>query len=306
MDAPPVEDYTVGPDQTIAGLLEAFADAGGFTAPMVAQGVEILEAMRDADDTVFLSFPAAPVATGLRGVLTQLVEEGFADVVVTTCGTLDHDVARAEATYRQGGFDLDDAELADRDVHRLGNVLVPEDAYGPTVEGVVRPVLEEAIDDGVEALSGVELCRRLGDRLPGGSLLGTCRRRDVPVLVPGLTDGAVGSQVWLFAQDRDLSLDLLADEDRLDRIVHDASSTGALMVGGGISKHHTIWWNQFRGGLDRAVYVTTAPEWDGSLSGARVREGISWGKVRADAAKVTIPGEATVVLPLLVAGLLAR
>ena len=51
------------------------------------------------------------------------------------------------------------------------------------------------------------------------------------------------------------------------------------MVGGGISKHHTFWWNQFRGGLDYAVYITTGPEWDGSLSGAPVEEGISWGKV---------------------------
>ena len=31
------------------------------------------------------------------------------------------------------------------------------------------------------------------------------------------------------------------------------------MIGGGISKHHTIWWNQFRDGLDYAVQVTTAP-----------------------------------------------
>ena len=44
-----------------------------------------------------------------------------------------------------------------------------------------------------------------------------------------------------------------------------------LMVSGGISKHHVIWWNQYRGGLDSAVYITTAPEHDGSLSGARLR-----------------------------------
>ena len=32
------------------------------------------------------------------------------------------------------------------------------------------------------------------------------------------------------------------------------------------------------GGLDSAVGITTAPEYDGSLSGARLREAISWGK----------------------------
>ncbi len=85
-----------------------------------------------------------------------------------------------------------------------------------------------------------------------------------------------------------------------------AEKTGALMIGGGISKHHTIWWNQFRDGLDYAVYVTTAVEYDGSLSGARVREAVSWGKVREDADYVTIDGDATVLLPLMIAAVLER
>ena len=101
-------------------------------------------------------------------------------------------------------------------------------------------------------------------------------------------------------------LDLFKDEHELNNLVLDAKRTGALMIGGGISKHHTIWWNQFRGGLDYAVYITTADEWDGSLSGARVKEGISWGKVRKDAQYKTIEGDATVLLPLMVSSLLER
>ena len=73
------------------------------------------------------------------------------------------------------------------------------------------------------------------------------------------------------------------------------------MLGGGISKHHTIWWNQFRDGLDYAVYVTTAVEYDGSLSGAQMREAVSWGKVREDARYITVEGEVTLILPLMVA-----
>ena len=69
------------------------------------------------------------------------------------------------------------------------------------------------------------------------------------------------------------------DGQMLSGKVFGAKSTGALMIGGGISKHHTLWWNQYRGGLDYALYVTTASEFDGSLSGAKVREAISWGKV---------------------------
>jgi deoxyhypusine synthase len=124
------------------------------------------------------------------------------------------------------------------------------------------------------------------------------------MVIPGITDGSVGSQVFFFSQDHDFKIDILKDEKLLADIVFDAPKAGALMIGGGISKHHTIWWNQFRDGLDYAVYITTAPEWDGSLSGAKIKEAVSWGKVREDAKYVTIEGEATVLLPVMYASLL--
>jgi len=81
--------------------------------------------------------------------------------------------------------------------------------------------------------------------------------------------------------------------------VYDAEKLAALIVGGGISKHTVIWYSQFRGGLDKAIYITTATEYDGSLSGARPREAISWGKLKPEADYAVIDGEATVILPIL-------
>ena len=97
----------------------------------------------------------------------------------------------------------------------------------------------------------------------------------------------------------DFWIDILADEQRMSDLTWVAESSNALMVGGGISKHHVIWWNQYRGGLDNAVYITTAPEFDGSLSGARLREAISWGKMRPEAPNICVEGDASVLLPLL-------
>jgi deoxyhypusine synthase len=82
--------------------------------------------------------------------------------------------------------------------------------------------------------------------------------------------------------------------------------TGAFIIGGGISKHHVIWWAQYCNGLNHAVYVTTAQEYDGSLSGAQTREAISWGKIAERAENITIEGDATVLLPLMVSALLDR
>ena len=120
-----------------------------------------------------------------------------------------------------------------------------------------------------------------------------------------MTDGSFGSQLWSFYEmNHDFKINLLEDEHKLSDIIFDAKKTGALMIGGGISKHHTIWWNQFRDGLNEAVYVTTAQEYDGSLSGAKLEEAITWKKVREDAKFVNIYGDATVILPLLLGSFL--
>ena len=100
---------------------------------------------------------------------------------------------------------------------------------------------------------------------------------------------------------RKLRIDLFADEQMLSEMTDEAKNTGAIIIGGGISKHHVIWWNQFRGGLDYAIYLTTAQEYDGSLSGAQIREAVSWGKVKANAKKMTVEGDATINLPLIMA-----
>ena len=301
----PVRDFTTGPETTLTELLERFGTAGGFTAAKLATAAGIMRRMHDSDCTVFLSFPADIMATG---TLRQLVSNGFIDVIVTTCGTLDHDIARTLANYYHGDFEMNDSELRERGINRLGNVLVPDDSYGIPIEKWMQSFLEDLYKKQTRWIPR-EIWHELGARLAreergNESLLAACVAQNVPVFVPGFSDGAVGSQLWQFWQShRDFTPDTLADEHALSDIVHDAKATGALMIGGGISKHHVIWWNQFRDGLDYAIQVTTAPEWDGSLSGARIREAVSWGKVRPEAQRVTVEGDATVLLPLLAGAL---
>ncbi len=47
-------------------------------------------------------------------------------------------------------------------------------------------------------------------------------------------------------------------------------------------------------------------EFDGSDSGARPDEAVSWGKIRADARPVKVYGDATILFPLLVSQTFAR
>jgi len=303
-----VEDYCFSDTMSVDALVAQMEKAWGFTAGKLAVGLKILEKMvADKKCVKFVSFTGNLVATGTRGVLKELVKRRLVDVVVTTCGTVDHDVARCWKDYYRGSFLMSDARLRGEGVNRLGNVLVPNESYGVVIEKKMRGLLESLWKEGVREVSASELCREIGRRICNeSSILFWAAKNDVPVFVPGLTDGAVGYQIWFFSQDHDFRLNLLKDSGLLNEIVFNAKRSGALLVGGGISKHHTLWWNQFKDGLDYAVYVSTADEWDGSLSGARPREAVSWGKISERAKKVMVEGDASLILPLMISALVMR
>jgi deoxyhypusine synthase len=303
-----VEDHAFFEGISVDELVLQMEKAWGFTAGKLALGVRILENMIKDDGCVkFLSFTGNLVATGTRGALKELVKRKLVDVVVTTCGTLDHDIARSWEKYYKGSFQMDDAKLRKKGINRLGNVLVPNESYGIIIEKKMQVLLQSLWKEGVKEVSSSRLCREIGKRICNeSSILYWAAKNNIPVYVPGITDGAVGYQLWLFSQDHDFKINLLKDSGELNDVVFTAKKTGALLVGGGISKHHTLWWNQFREGLNYAVYISTAVEWDGSLSGARPREAVSWGKINEKAKRIMIEGDASIILPIMVSSLITR
>ncbi len=300
-----VKDLHIDGKTTLTELVDQFRESGGFTSAKIFSAFNVLKKMFSEENTTFLSFPAAIISTGTRGIINDMVKKKLVDVIITTNGTLDHDIARTYSSYYSGTFDYSDRELRDLGINRLGNVFVPDESYGEIIESKVQPMLDELYKEKKE-WGGADLVKEIGLRLESeNSILHNAAINDIPVYVPGMTDGSFGSQLWSFYErNRDFKVDLLKDEHELSDIIFDAKKSGALMVGGGISKHHTIWWNQFRGGLDYAVYITTAQEYDGSLSGAKLEEAISWKKMKSDAEFVNVYGDATVILPLLVGPLL--
>ena len=304
----PVKDISIKKDDSIQSIFDAMSESGGFESRNLAEGLDILYAMnQDKACLKFLSFVAAITSTGLRGIIRDMIKNKMFDVVITTCGALDHDIARYFSNYLEGSFTLDDNELVEKKIHRLGNVLVPMESYGPLIEEKMQAFLEKVYKSGKKEMSTFEITRMIGENLGEGSFLYWAYKNNIPVIVPGIMDGAVGSQIWFFTQKHsDFKLNVAADSDLLSGLIFKAKKSGALMIGGGISKHHTLWWNQYRDGLDYAVYITTAQEFDGSLSGAPVREAISWGKVAQKAKQTTIHAEATTILPFLYSALLAK
>ncbi|PUA33105.1 MAG: deoxyhypusine synthase [Zestosphaera tikiterensis] len=302
-----VRDVKVKADVSVKELMSLYRDIHGFTASDLARAADILvEGVKEAD-LRFISFTGNLIATGVRGIISQLIDEGIFNVVITTCGALDHDIAKSlGGSYLKGSFDVDDVDLEKRGIHRLGNVFIPFESYGLKVEAFVKELIPKALK--IKEEWGVrELLNLAGELLKEdlNSILGAAYRRNVPIYVPGITDGAFGTNLFIYTQQTPFKLNILKDVKELMDLVFNARKSLALVLGGGISKHHTIWWNQFKEGLDYAVYVTTAVEWDGSLSGARTREAVSWGKIKPQAKHVTVYGDVTVLLPIIASYILS-
>ncbi|HEY5631960.1 MAG TPA: deoxyhypusine synthase, partial [Nitrososphaeraceae archaeon] len=298
-----VKDYDIDSSSDFKKIINDMNESGGFEGRHLANGISILQNMiNEKNCTKFLSFVGALISTGNRGIIRDMIKNKMFDCVITTCGALDHDIARSFSSYYEGDFNLDDNLLLNKNIHRLGNILIPNDSYGPLIENKLQTILQNLYDKAKSSkeFSPAEIIKYIGTNLNETSFLYWASKNNIPVFVPGIVDGAVGNQIWLFNQNhKDFKIDILKDQTILSEIIFDAHMTGAFMMGGGISKHHTLWWNQYRGGLDYAVYVTTSSEWDGSLSGALVKEAISWGKVTSEAKQITIHADISTILPFI-------
>ncbi len=198
---PPVKDIEIDSTTSIEKIFEELSKSGGFESVNLADGLDILTKMISDDQCLrFISFVAAVMSTGLRGIIKDMIKNKWFDVAMVTCGSLDHDIARHFSHYKTGSFTMDDKELADQDIHRLGNVLVPMESYGPIIEEKIQSFLEKEYQNGTREMSTAEICKMIGKHLGEDSYLYWAYKNDVSVIVPGIMDGAVGSQIWMFPQ----------------------------------------------------------------------------------------------------------
>ncbi len=283
------------------GGRDVFADMEhvGFQATNLGKAVKLIEKMKKEKATIFFTFTANMVASGLRGLFAEMCRKKYIDAIITTGGSLDHDLIRSEKSYLLGDFHADDRELHRKGVNRIGNILVPNDRY-EFLEKRMQQIFEKLYSKN-KTISPSGIADEIGKSLKDeNSFLYWCSKNKIPVFSPGITDSAIGLQTYFFKQKRkDFGIDVTADMQQLASLALNANKTGGIILGGGISKHHALGVNILRGGFDYAVYVTTAPEWDGSLSGAKTKEAVSWGKIQESANHITVNGDATIVFPLM-------
>jgi deoxyhypusine synthase len=320
----PIGHARVRAGMTVGELVAEYGEAG-IGAADVERAVDIYAETLSDDVTNFLGLAGAMVPAGMRQVVTDLIRDGHVDALVTTGANLTHDAIEAvggkhhHGSVGPGDHRVEertdaanerehDERLRDEGVDRIYNVYLPQEHFTLFEEHLranVFPNLERTVTirEFTRELgrANLEQNRKEGvDEDPG--IAAAAYDCDVPVYVPAIQDSVLGIQAWIYGQTSDFALDALGDMTHLSDLAFAADSAGALVVGGGVPKNYVLQTMlTVPDAYDYAVQLTTDPSHTGGLSGATLDEARSWGKLEKSARNVTVVGDATITLPLVVA-----
>lgn len=265
---------------------------------------------RKRNCTIFLGYTSNMVSAGIRENIRYLVEHKMIDCIVTTAGGIEEDFIKCLAPTYIGSFELDGNTLRDQGINRIGNLLVPNDNYCK-FENWVIPLLDDMLEEQKAkgtVWSPSKVIQRLGERINDqSSIYYWAAKNKIPVFCPALTDGSLGDMMYFHSfRNPGFVVDILSDLRRLNTMAVKAVNSGIIILGGGVIKHHICNANLMRNGADFSVFVNTGSEYDGSDSGARPDEAVSWGKIKKEATPVKVYADASLVFPLLIAETFAR
>ncbi len=298
--------HHIDPTKTkdLQSFLTSMEKVGVLGAGRLGRAAEIIQRMfGDSEYFTFLSMSGPMVPGGLRKVVSQLVESGKIDAIVTSGANIVHDLVEAYggAHYRVP-TGKDDYELRKAGMGRIADIYVKEEDFEKFEKGIYV-FLDGLPEEKMTTLAPTEFLRELGlAQKDDSSILKQAALQNVPIFSPGLMDSMLGFHLYTYSTAKQLSLDFVKDLRILGEIITQTKKTGAIMLGGGLTKHFTMGSTILKGGLNMAVQITLDRPEGGSLGGAPLVEGVSWQKMQTESNFETVIGDATIIFPLLIIG----
>ena len=299
-----VNHINIERDMKVSDLVSQFDKSGVLGAGRVGRACGILvDMIQDDEMSVFMSLGGPLIPGGMRNVVTKMINEGHVDLIVSSGANITHDLVEAfgGAHYQHEG--RDDEDLNEDGIGRIADINVGSDDFTFFETEIIK--IFEKISSKKKILSIQELLYEIGLLVEDeNSFVAAAARKNVPIFAPGLIDSMMGFQLWIFTQDHDFTISAVGDMPYLSDIVFESEKVGAILLGGGLTKHYTLASNVIKGGLDAAIQITMDRPEAGSLSGAPLEEAKSWAKAKCGSNLASVIGDVTVIFPLIYAAAL--
>jgi deoxyhypusine synthase len=307
---PNVKGYNFEQPFNFENFLKAYGTTG-FQGTHLARAIDIINTMRKENATIYLGYTSNQVSSGNREIIKFLVKHKFIHCIVTTAGGIEEDIIKCLKPFAIGVFDVSGRSLFDKGINRTGNIFIPNDRY-LYFEKFINPFLDRVYKEQKEkniVHCAADIARELGKELEQqniqnkeDSILYWAYKNNIAIYCPALMDGSFGDLVYFMKQRYpNFKMDMTEDTKRIIDFTLQQEKTGAIILGAGVAKHFILNTNIFKDGLEFAVHINTAQEFDGSDSGAKVEEAITWGKIKPSARHVKVHADATIVFPLVIA-----
>jgi len=301
-----VKDFLWHENMKVSELVSTF-DSLGFQSVELAKASEIIVKMKKNNAKIFLTFTSNMVTSGLRGFFAQIVKLKIPSFLVTTAGSIEEDVMKSLGEdFEIGSFNLDDIELHEKGINRVGNLMIKSESY-MNFENWIGKVLKECYLK-KKKWTVSDLLKEIGLKLNNeNSILYQAAKNEVPIFCPAISDAGLGFHLYLFQQKhKDFFVDIIGDFGNILLSTSFDDKKAIISLGGSISKHHALLATLLNGGAEYAVYMTTAHKDSGSMSGATTEEAKSWGKVKDESDVATVIGDVSINFPLVMVAALEK
>jgi len=298
---PLVSHIKISDRMSVLNLTQQMEAARVLGAGRFGKAARILgEMFRDNDCMKLISIAGPLIPGGLRSVITDLVDGGYVNGVVTTGANVTHDMLEALGhRHIVGSENADDVRLKRRGLSRIYDLYVTQ----RSIEGLERAtyrMLDRIPESKRRNIGSHELLWEFGKQLKDRrSFIRAAQVRGALIFCPGIFDSMVGLHLWTYSRLHQLILNPLRDFSRLVDMTYERKRVGVIILGGGMPKHQVLIANTYRGGVDAAIQITLDRPDGGGFSGAPLEEAISWGKVKDPKRVVTVVGDASVLFPIL-------
>jgi deoxyhypusine synthase len=310
----PVEPFTVEPGLSADQIL-ARMERISFQGRNLATAHRIWLKMLGDDVTIFLGMAGALSAGGLRMIVAHLIAHRYVDCLVSTGANLYHDLHETRGQHHFiGSPHADDAALADDRIDRVYDTYASEEEF----IGNDNWIAEFAASIEPRPYTTRELLYRLGgylwDKTHRDGILTAAYRANVPIFCPAIADSSIGMGLSQARQKRAGAgqIDTIGDIVESANLVIRRPRTASVVLGGGTPKNfinqatvQAEFYSEEVSGHRYALQIVTDVPHFGGASGSSLEEAQSWGKLAADAVRVTVQADATIALPVLASALAA-
>ena len=306
-----------------------------FNAGTVARASASLVDHLAGGGRIFLTLAGAMSTAEIGRTLADMIRAGHIAAISCTGANLEEDVfnlvarnAYVEVPNHEDLAPADEVDLFERQLNRVTDVCIPEEAAIRAIEHRLMGVWRTAQENSESLLPHEHLYRLLRSGAledsyqadPMHSWVLAAAEANLPIYVPGWEDSTLGNIFAARCSEGHLHPNVVLSGTHymtdLMRFYRTCSSPLAfLQAGGGIAGDFPICvvpllhqdlkeeevplWSWF-------CQITDATASYGGYSGAPPNEKITWGKLGVDTPKFNVHSDATIVLPLMFAYVLDR